>query len=509
MNDRPVIEVRNIRKRFGQVTALNGVDFSVRSGEIHGLLGENGAGKSTLMNILYGLYQPDAGEVRVDDKPVHIGSPADSIRLGIGMVHQASTVVPSYTAFENIVLGTRRSHFNRTVVAQQIRSLGTQYGFEFPLDTKVEQLAFGERQRIEIVRALYRGARILILDEPTTSLVEHEVDKLRDSLQALAHEGLACVFITHKIREVFGICDTATVLRKGVVQGFTLIKESSKDELVALMFGDQDIKVSENALPVIDIRPMTRTKQPVCELIDVGCPSLHGADALEGVALQIVGGEILGVAGVSGNGQRELAAAIMNPTGKVSGQVLLGGERMNECSTAEILSRGVAFVPEDRMREAILPAASLVKNFLLPHFNDKHYRTHRVFIDWRRVAEEARKVIGEFNVVATSETEPIMHLSGGNIQKLVLGRALTPDVQLLLAYNPCAGLDVATVESILQRMVDLRDKGRAVLWINDDLDELMICSDRIAVLYKGTLRGIVSRAEFDKYHIGGLMTGSE
>jgi simple sugar transport system ATP-binding protein len=467
-----MIKMSRIYKCFGHLVALDNVNFSVREGEIHGLLGENGAGKSTLMNILYGLYKADRGEVFIGGEKITLNSPADSIKYGVGMVHQASTLVPSYTAAENIVIGAdeRKLDFDKTT--KKIEAICEDFGFGFPLHTKVELLSVGIRQKIEIVRSLYKNARILILDEPTTSLVESEFEQLRKSLRTLAASGISCVFITHKIREVLDTCDRATVLRKGNLEGTVEIADTTKEQLVSMMFIEKNIAITDSALPVVVTRPAHRSDKPVCELTRVSVRGQEKSAGLHHLSLRIYGGEILGIAGVSGSGQKELARSLIQPSIIEEGEI-----------------------------------GTLTQNVLLPHFSERQFSIRSVFINWTKAAEKTREVMKAFNVAAPSERTIYRRLSGGNIQKVVLGRALMNPIELLIVDNPCSGLDIATVEVILNKLVELRDSGKAVLWINEDLDELILCCDRIGAMYNGELVGVVERKDFNKYIIGDLMTG--
>lgn len=504
-----LIFMQKVRKIFGDLVALNDVDFSVEEGEVHGLLGENGAGKSTLMNILYGLYQPTSGDIFIGGDKMEFSSPADSIKHGVGMIHQISTLVPTYTAVENIILGTPSRSFDLKKEESNILNICEKYGFSFPLQSEVGQLPMGVRQKIEIVRALYRRAKVLILDEPTTCLVESEFDQLKNSLRHLAEKGIACVFISHKIREVREVCQRATILRSGRVEGVVNIADSTKDELVKMMFSEKNIEISDSALPIIKVKPSRLSEKPVCRIRDIYVKSRGKSSGLNGFSLEIYGGEIVGVAGVSGNGQKELAASIIKPSIIDSGEVIINGRNTADCSTLDIFKQGVGFIPEDRIKEAILPEASLVANLILPHFSEKQFRSHKLFINWSRAATKTGEIISDFNVATPGIKTEINRLSGGNIQKIILGRTLMNPVELLLAFNPCSGLDISTVQVILNKLVEIRDAGQAVLWINEDLDELMICSDRIAVIYNGEMKGVLPRHEFDKYAIANLMTGGD
>lgn len=506
-----LVELKNMKKAFGEVIALNKVDFSVREGTIHGLLGENGAGKTVLMNILYGLYSQDQGEIYLDGKKVTIHSPYDSIRLGIGMVHQISTLVPEFTAIENIMLGTKSGKYVLLLDQEKkkIEKMSNNLGLTFPLEVKVEELPAGIKQKIEIIRALYRRARLLILDEPTTSLVESEFQQLFKSLQVLVKKGVTVIFITHKIREIMQVCDSVTILRKGEVKGLLTKEEMSKEKLVKLMFIEKDIEVTESALPQVELPLVHYSAKPVVVAKNISVEAREKSPGLRNVSFGIYGGEILGVAAVSGNGEKELAAVMINSSSLTSGDILVNDERINNLPTLDIFSKGVFYTPEDRIKEGILPEGSIKENVLLGHHSEKRFLKNRIFIDWNETRNTAQKIIKDYNVDTPNEEIAIRRLSGGNIEKIIIGRAFVNPITFLVTHNPTSGLDFSAVEFIFKKLVETRNAGAAILWINEDLDELMIISDRIAVLHQGKIRGIVKRDEFDKYKIGLLMIGEQ
>ncbi len=499
------ISAKGITKTFGSVVALKDVDFSVYKGEIHGLLGENGAGKTTLMNILYGLYTPDKGEIFVDGKKAHISSPLDSIKLGIGMVHQVSTLVPEFTGYENIVLGTPQNSGER----EKIERLSGEFGFKFPLDVRVRELPAGIKQKIEIVRALYRGAKILILDEPTTFLVEEEFEQLLKSLRLLVSKGVSVIFITHKIKEVMKACDRASVLKGGVLQGTVEISKVKKEDLVSLMFVGQKIEVTDSALPVVTLKEVKKTEEPIFIVKELSTKKTKKGFPLRDVSFEIYGGEILGIAGISGNGQKELAEAVISPSRIQSGKITIKGKEINRLKTVDVFSLGVFYVPEDRVKDAILPEGSIKENVLLGHHEEERFIQGKTWVRWNDVAGASRELIKKYSVKAPDENIAINKLSGGNIQKVVFGRALLNEIELLVTHNPTSGLDMSSVEFIFNELLKLRDSGKAVLYINEDLDELMLLSDRIAVLREGKIVGVFTREEFDKQKIGTLMVGVE
>ena len=503
------INCKNISKSFGDVKALDNIDFIVKKGEIHGLLGENGAGKSTLMNILYGLYRPDNGEIFLDGEKIIIKSPVDSIKNGIGMVHQVSTLVPEFTAVENIMLGTEGEklslHLSRE--RERIRKISEDYGLQFPIDVKIKELSPGIKQKIEIVRALHGGATLLILDEPTTSLVESEFQHLLKSLRFFVEKGVTVIFITHKIKEVMEACTAVTVMRKGKVQARVPREDLSIEKLVKLMFMEQEIKVTESALPKVYLPEIKVSEKPVAEIRNISTTGDDTNPGLKDISFDIFGGEILGVAAVSGNGEKIIAECIIHPALLESGEILIEGRSIKNNSPVAVFARGVFYTPEDRTKEGILNEGSIKENVLLGHHHEDRFLKKKFFLDWREATAAAGYVIKEFNVDTPNEELSIRRLSGGNIQKVIMGRAFVSPLKLLVTHNPTSGLDISTVEFIFKKLIELRNSGSGVLFVNEDLDELMIVSDRIAVLHDGRLKGIFKRSEFDKYKIGLLMIG--
>lgn len=500
---------KNISKTFGKVKALDDIDFVVRKGEIHGLLGENGAGKSTLMNILYGLYNQNKGDIFLEGKKIRIKSPVDSINNGIGMVHQVSTLVPEFTAVENIMLGTPGEKFSLPLSreSEKIVKISEEFGLQFPLNVKVKELSAGVKQKIEIVRALYSGATLLIMDEPTTSLVESEFQQLLKSLKVFVKSGVTVIFITHKIKEVMEACTAVTVMRKGKVQARVAEKDLEVENLVKLMFMEQNIEVTESALPKVYLPENPVSKNPIVEVRNISITGDDTSPGLKDISFDIYGGEIFGVAAVSGNGEKQIAECIVHPSTLDSGEILINGESIKNLSALEVFSRGIFYTPEDRIKEGILNEGSIKENVLLGHHTESRFLKRNVFIDWDEAAVAARDVISEFNVDTPSEDLSVRRLSGGNIQKTIMGRAFVSPLKLLITHNPTSGLDISTVEFIFRKLVELRNNGSGVLFVNEDLDELMIVSDRIAVLHNGQLKGIFKRSEFDKFKIGLLMIG--
>lgn len=497
-----LLEMKGIAKRFGEVVALDGVQFDLRAGEIHGLLGENGAGKTTLMNVLSGLYRADAGHIRLDGRPIAIAAPKDAVAAGIGMVHQHSELVGHFSALENVILGREGGGaFLRPARRRaEVGGLAQRYGLAVNLDAPVRSLPVGVQQKVEILKALYGNARILILDEPTTLLTPQEVDTLFKTLREVTSGGVTVVFITHKIREVMAVCDRITVMRRGRLVATLSRGEADAAGLVELMIGGR--------LPEITPERPPTGGTPVLVLDRIRASDERGAELIRDATLTITSGELVGLAGVSGNGQRELSETIVGLRRPASGRVLLDGTDVTASSLADRLVQGVSFIPEDRIGEGILPRQSVADTLLLG-------LQRVVFPGWRynrRAALElARQAIEEFRILCRSPEAPTASLSGGNIQKVLAARALAigdrTAGRLLVAMNPTRGLDVPSARFIHDRMRAFRRRGGAVLIASEDLDELMGLCDRIVVMASGRLVGSFGREEFDAYKIGALMTG--
>ena len=507
----PLVRMQGIRKAFGDVVALHDVGFELQQGEIHGLLGGNGAGKTTLMNILYGLYTADAGEIYVHGEKVNIRSPRDAINHGIGMVHQHFLQVPPFTVAQNIVLGTVAKLRPTNQLAQEterIRELAHQFGLDVDPDALIEDLPVGVRQRVEILKALYRGVDILILDEPTTNLTPQEVDALFQSLRAMVEKGLSVVFITHKIREVMAVCDRVTVLRDGQNVFTRAIADASEEELVRGMVGEQ-LDVGHSFL--FAGRPQELTKEHAPGEIRILVDDLHvpgddGALAVRGCTFEVRAGEIFGIAGVAGNGQRELAESLMGIRAISQGRIVLNDLEVTEGSTPSVFSNGVAYIPEDRLEDGFLPTASVAHNLILGYHRQPPYRKGW-FLDWKTVFRVAWDLIREYNIRTTGPDDIAANLSGGNIQRLMLARAFAHPMQVLIAHNPTRGLDIPSMEFVYHKLLAQREQGTAILLISEDLDELMLLCDRIGTMYKGEMVGILDRGAFDKYAIGRMMGG--
>ena len=512
---RALVELRGIDKRFGEVRALRSVDFAVHPGEVRILAGENGAGKTTLMNVLAGLYRADAGEIVVRGQPARIGSPRDALGYGIGMVHQHFELVPPFCVLDNIVLG-REGHplwLRRGRQRHDVEALMERYGLRVDPDARVRDLSIGLQQKVEILKALYRGVDLLILDEPTTHLTPQEVDALFGTIRELLRGGLSVVLITHKLREMLSVGDRVTVMRRGQVVGTVPRAEASEALLVRMLMGETGraegaIGAASSASPSL-VRP-GGDSPPILELRDVTAPGRGARPVVDGCSLAVGSGEIMGVAGVAGNGQKELAEVVVGLRPLVSGELLLRGQTVGGRPVRERLVSGVAYVPEDRIGEGILPHLSLTETLLLgPHH--LLFRGRALF-DGAGARELARTAIREYGVLARDERVAASSLSGGNIQKVLVARAviLADAVEhgLLIALNPARGLDVMTSELVYRRLRELRDAGKGILLISEDLDELMALCDRVAVIYRGRIVGIFGRGEYDPYKMGELMVGS-
>lgn len=519
MKKGPLFEARGIYKAFGDVIALDHVNFSLKEREIHGLLGENGAGKTTLMNIVYGMYKADKGELYINGKKVKIPCPKDAMKCKIGMVHQHFTLVPEFTVLENMIMGMKRGEkFSPSLCSKEERNkilkLSEKFGLKFPLDVKVKELPMGVRQRAEIARILYRGAEILILDEPTSSLVPHEVDKLFASLKTMVKEGLTIVFITHKVREAMSVCDRTTVLKDGKVRCIFSEKEMTPSKLVTMMVGGK-IDVSKSILygklrkEVSLVHP---SKKPSLTVRNLSVLSGKEIFAVKNCSFEVYGGEIFGMAGVSGNGQKELLDAILKLRKAEKGDIIIDGKNVENLSTSKILAMDVVYIPEDRIKEGVLPSVTVAENLILGHHKDKQFSKKRFFLRWldlKSLSSTSKELISGYDIKTPNEKALALTLSGGNIQRLMLARAFSRPAKLLLAHDPSKGLDVTSTEFVLKKLVESKSKGAAVLWICEDLDQLLSLSDRIGVIYEGEIVGVLKKKEFNKYKIGMAMTGVE
>ncbi len=502
-NQPVVLEARGITKRFPGVVANNNVSLKLHKGEVLALLGENGAGKSTLMNILYGLYHQEEGEILVHGKPVRVNNPHEAIELGIGMVHQHFQLVPVMTVAENVMLGTEetrgRFFLNHRKVVQQIRDISKRYGLEVDPDAVIADLPVGAQQRVEIIKALYRNAEILILDEPTAVLTPQEADELVKIMHTLTDQGKSIIFITHKLREVLEVADRIMVLRTGNVVGEALPAEATEASLAAMMVGREVLLRVDKAPP--------KPGPVVLEVRDLRVMDDRQHMAVDGVSLQVRAGEILGIAGVQGNGQTELVAAITGLRTPVSGQVLLQGREITGATPRTISEQGVAHVPEDRQRDGIVKTYPLTDNSVLELYYLEPY-ARGIVTNEPAVTAHAKKLVADFDVRTPNVYVSAGALSGGNQQKLIVAREFTRPIKLLIAAQPTRGIDVGSIEFIHQQIIKKRDEGTAVLVVSAELDEVMSLSDRIAVMYHGQIVATVDAATADRQELGLLMAGA-
>lgn len=497
------LQMRGIVKRFPGVLANDQVDLDVRAGEIHALLGENGAGKSTLMKILFGLYRPDAGETLLNGQPAHIQSPSDAISKGIGMIHQHFMLVPSFSVVENVALGLRSSKglvLDLAQVAERIRQLSKEYGLRVSPEAMVWQLAVGEQQRVEIIKALYRNADLLVLDEPTAVLTPQECDEFFVILRQMAARGHSLIFITHKLHEVLAISDRVTVLRDGRVVKTMRTQGATREELARLMVGREILLRVE--------RPHVQVGGTRLQLEDIWAESDRpGIPALRGVNLDVRAGEIVGIAGVSGNGQREIAEVIAGLRKPTRGRVLIDGMDVTGWSPGHLLEQGLSYIPEERMRDGAIREFSVEENLILRDHGREPY-CRGSFLDFRHIAEEAQRLIGDFDIKTPSRETPLKNLSGGNIQKLILARELSRQPRVLIAAQPTRGVDIGATEYIHKQLVAQRASGSATLLISEDLDEIQNLSDRIAVMYEGQIMGVRDRGGATVEELGLMMAGA-
>lgn len=505
------LQARNITKQFPGVLANDHVNFDLRPGEIHALLGENGAGKTTLMNVLYGLYQPDEGEIFINDKPSLIQSPHDAIGQGIGMVHQHFMLVPPLTVTENIMLGQESLQkatqalggmavLNRKAASDRIRELSKQYSLDVDPDAYVKDLPVGARQRVEIVKALYRLADILILDEPTAVLTPQEADELFIIMRGLAKQGKSIIFITHKFREVFAVADRISVMRAGRMIDTTTPKQATSAQLAEMMVGRQ-------VLLEIDKKP-AKPGAAVLQVENLKVQDDRRFMSVNGVSFQIHAGEILGIAGVQGNGQRELVEALTGLRPAVGGKVTLEGHDVTHASPRTITELGISHIPEDRHKHGLVLTYPVRDNLILCSYLESPF-AHGWEVDGNAIELQATRLVKEFDIRTPSTSTLVGSLSGGNQQKVIVARELSRSVKLLIANQPTRGLDVGSIEFIHRRIVDARDQGAAVLLVSAELDEIMSLSDRIAVMYRGEILETVAAETATREHLGLLMAGAK
>jgi ABC-type uncharacterized transport system ATPase subunit len=490
------VQMKGMTKRFGDLVANNEVNFELISGEIHALLGENGAGKTTLMRILYGLYNADEGQIFINEKPVTINTPRDAIAYGIGMVTQHFTLVPTLTVAENLILGEKgKLNLNMKSIEKEVCEASERFGIQVKPNALVRHLSVGERQRVEILKALYRKAGILILDEPTAVLVPQEVDALFISLERLRKGGLSIIFISHKLNEVMTICDRITVLRNGNFVGTVEKKATNKTDLACMMVGRETFGVnrqSEHAqgdvvLNVENISVMDKKNLP----------------ALRQVSFEVREGEILGIAGVSGNGQAELTQVLSGILKPAEGKITICGKDMTNADASQMTAAGVGRIPEDR-HASVISELTVAENMVLEHLSEF---VNNGVLDRKKIDQNAEKLIKDFQIKA-NPGDRIRTLSGGNMQKVILARTLSREPSFILASQPTRGLDLGATEYVDLKLLEQRDRNAAVLLLSEVLDEIMALSDRVAVIYEGKIVGILPITEVTREKLGLMMSGS-
>lgn len=536
----PRLSMTSVNKSFGPVRALSDVDLKVGANEVHGLLGGNGAGKTTLMNVLYGLYRADSGNIEIDGTSMTITSPRDALAAGVGMVHQTFLQIDTYSVVENVVLGSDDVggvwSLDLAPARERVIELSERFGLSVDPDAIVENLPVGVRQRVEILKALYRGSKILILDEPTTNLTPQEVDALFESIRTMVDEGMSVILITHKIRETMSVCDRMTVMRNGLHVATVNKTETDAEQLAAIMVGDagetedtdlgavigaddatDDIGgpavssgtspgVSPAATQISSTETSNDHQDQGVSASDLVIANDFAVHLFNGFDLHIDAGQILGVAGVAGNGQVELAEAMAGVRPLISGSVRLHGTELAGRSTADWLKSGVAYVPEDRHRDGILTTSSIIENLLLGSQRDRDVKRGGL-IDWRAARRRAEDAIGRFSVRASGPQALAGELSGGNIQRVILARAFGHNPKLLVLHNPTRGLDLGSTQFVYEQVRAATNMGCAVLLLSEDLDEVITLSDQIIALYAGTQTGAWTREDADVYEIGRSMTG--
>jgi len=498
------VELRDITKRFPGVVANDGVHFEAAEGEVHALLGENGAGKSTLSNILTGLYRPDGGEILLWGKPVSFASPREALEAGIGMVHQHFRLVPPFTVAENVILGDHRGEGKKFMVhprriEHRVAELGERYRIAVDPRARVWQLSIGEQQRVEILKALYREARILILDEPTAVLTPQEAESLFETLRVMAGEGRTIIFISHKLHEVKAVSDRVTVLRDGKTIDTVATADATLRSLASLMVG-REISLATR------VERGNEVGEPVLEVSSLWAAGDRGGDALRGIDLTLRAGEILAIAGVAGNGQRELAETITGMRTPSRGEIVLGGRRLRGGDARAAIRAGIAHVPEDRLHTGVAPSLPISSNVVL-----KSYRTGRVtrgpLLRLRAIRNHAAELIHRYDVRGGGPDLPARHLSGGNLQKVVLAREFEGSPRVLVVASPTRGLDVAAIETVHRYLRDAAEGYVGVLLISEDLDEILALADRVAVIYEGAIVGERDARSATVDELGLLMAG--
>lgn len=498
-----VIEMKGIGKSFPGIRANDNINLQVEKGEIHVLLGENGAGKSTLMNILYGLYQPDEGQIFVNEKLVKITNPNVAISMGIGMVHQHFMLVHNFTVAENIILGKEPKkglYLDINQAIKDVEALSKKYELKVDPRAIISDISVGMQQRVEILKTLYRGAEILILDEPTAVLTPQEIEELGIILKSLVSQGKSIILITHKLKEVMAMSDRVTIIRRGKVIDTLHTKNTNIDELAEMMVGRKvNLKIDKK-----EANPST----PVLEVKGLKALDSRKLEAVKGVDFEVHGGEILGIAGVDGNGQHELIQAITGLQKPTAGEVLINGKEITGLSPKDVIASGVSHVPEDRHKRGLVLDYSLAENSILGNHHASKYKKG-MGLNYAKIREYCKRLIKEYDVRTPSEMVLAKSLSGGNQQKMIVAREIDRDPSLCIAAQPTRGLDVGAIEFVHKKLVEIRDSGKAVLLVSLELDEIMALSDRIAVLYDGKIVGVMDAKDATEKKLGIMMAGGD
>ncbi|CAI9390758.1 MULTISPECIES: ABC transporter ATP-binding protein [Bacillaceae] len=498
-----VIEMLNIRKEFPGIVANNNITLQVKKGEIHALLGENGAGKSTLMNVLFGLYQPEKGEIRARGKVVNISNPNIANDLGIGMVHQHFMLIDTFTVTENIILGKEtvsKGKIDLKKAEKEVQEISERYGLAVDPKAKVANISVGMQQRVEILKTLYRGAEILIFDEPTAVLTPQEITELIGIFRKLIEEGKSIILITHKLKEIMEVCDRVTVIRKGEGIGTYNVKDTNPNELANLMVGREVSFKTEKKAP--------NPKDTVLKISDLTVKDNRGVHVVNSLNLDVKAGEIVGIAGVDGNGQSELIEAITGLMKKNNGSITLNGKDISVLTPRKITESGIGHIPQDRHKHGLVLDFSIGQNMALQTYYKRPFSNYG-FLNQTEMEKKASELIEEFDVRTPSIHTPARALSGGNQQKAIIGREVDRDPDLLIAAQPTRGLDVGAIEFIHKRLIEQRDKGKAVLLISFELDEILNVSDRIAVIFDGEIIATVDPKTTTEQELGLLMAGSK
>lgn len=498
------IQMKDIVKKFGDFTANDHINLTVHKGEVHAILGENGAGKSTLMNVLYGLYRPTSGEIFVDGKQVSIDSPKKAIEMGIGMVHQHFMLVPPYTVTENIILGMEPRKglvVDLKEARKRVQEISERYNMQVDPDAKIEDISVGMQQRAEILKVLYRGADILILDEPTASLTPQEIQELIEIIGHLTADGKSVILITHKLKEIKASADYCTIIRQGKYIRTVKVDEVDEHDLASMMVG-RDVEF------VVDKKPLT-PGDVVLSVKDLHGKDYRDVEILKGLDLTVRRGEIVGLAGVDGNGQTELVEILTGLKKGDSGQVTVNGQDIFNATPREIFDRGITSIPADRQKHGLVLEFSVAENLILQNYGKEPF-SKKGILQNKAIMEHAKKLVEKFDVrPAGSETRPAGTLSGGNQQKVIIAREVTNDSDLLIAVNPTRGLDVGAIEFVHRYLVEQRNKNKAVLLVSFELDEIMSLSDRIEVIFDGKITGGMAGKDADENTLGLMMAGGK